>query len=80
VTEPSGPSARASRRGQTLVRGHALRCEGAGFVVNELGTPLRARGSQGRALCECGVLSPILTSGGERKRWHAAHKAGVRDA
>jgi len=39
----------------------------------------RHRGDMGRALCECGEMSPVLHSANERKRWHRdVHKPEVR--
>lgn len=32
----------------------------------------------GHAACRCGVTSPHLYSGAERRRWHKAHKAELR--
>lgn len=79
MSTPSGAS--RSRVGQTLVPGHALRHEGAAHAVNEDGQVVRVwEGRYGRALCSCGALSDLLYSGGERKRWHAQHKADVVSA
>jgi len=32
---------------------------------------------RGHAVCECGVLSPHLDAGSDRRRWHRHHKARV---
>lgn len=43
--------------------------------------PGRFRSDVGRALCECGEMSPVLDSAAERKRWHRdVHKAEIRRA
>lgn len=73
-----------SQRGTTIVRGHALRDEGAPY--DEHGRPRQTadggvqHGGTGHALCECGQLSPLLASDRERKSWHRGHKAEIRDA
>ena len=63
--------------------GHALWSEG--WPVEA--TPGRGQGWQaglwrngeGRALCECGEMSPVLESARVRKRWHRdVHKPEVR--
>jgi hypothetical protein len=69
----------------TRVKGHALRNEGAPFVVSETGDVVRVSAytyvmgtaGYGRALCECGAVSPLVDSAGQRQRWHRAHKAEV---
>lgn len=38
------------------------------------------RSGPGRALCECGEMSPVLESANQRKRWHKEHKEQVRSA
>jgi hypothetical protein len=40
--------------------------------------PLNHRSGPGRALCECGEMSPELPSANARKRWHGEHKEQVR--
>lgn len=65
----------------TRVRGHALCREGGAFDEN--GTFLGARlfyttiGGPGRAMCECGALSEVLSTTRQRQQWHREHKAAV---
>jgi hypothetical protein len=63
---------------RTNLPGHALQAEGAAYKRNGDGDLYRPRwnstGGTGMALCECGETSGVLESGGERRRWHAAHK------
>jgi hypothetical protein len=63
------------------VKGHGLRSEGAAYVVDKDGHISRTRynttGGLGRALCECGEMSPITNSSTTRKAWHRQHKAGM---
>lgn len=81
-----------SNIGQTLLKGHALRSEGAAFYrpactkldcfehrkhCSSTG-PQRMEAGGGHALCECGEQSEHLNSKGQRKRWHAEHKDAVR--
>lgn len=65
----------------TRVAGHGLRSEGAPFLVSETGDIVRVGGwgvgGRGRAWCECGELSPICDSAGQRRQWHRDHKAEV---
>lgn len=66
----------------TRVPGHGLRGEGAAHVYNVRGEIVREYGFSGvgglgRALCECGVTSPLLPSAGQRKSWHRDHKADI---
>lgn len=77
-----------SRVGQTVLPGHGLRGEGAAFVSYdcprcpdgfESGEP-SPWPFEGHALCRCGAESPHLLSGGQRKRWHSAHKDEVRSS
>jgi hypothetical protein len=70
----------------TRVAGHELQSEGAAFTPNPGGrrfNPVRVSSNTvsgvGSAWCSCGKLSPVLTSGGARKKWHADHKAEKRD-
>lgn len=59
------------------VAGHALKHEGAPYEVVD-DRPRRLFSTRvGMALCSCGTLSPVLQSGGQRKRWHREHKAKV---
>lgn len=55
------------------VSGHTLRYEGAPIEKGGAWTT----GGSGRAGCSCGAKSPVLDSGGKRKRWHREHKAEV---
>lgn len=66
-----------SNVGQTVLIGHGLKYEGAGFTEGP-GGMRRITGGVGFALCSCGERSPILGSGGQRKAWHRTHKADVR--
>lgn len=64
----------------TRVVGHALWYEGGAHDDN--GYPIDVggwvtRSGPGRAKCECGDLSEVLTSGAARRAWHKAHKAEV---
>ena len=67
------------------VPGHTLRSEGKPYkvlVVTEAGTQVSQRvydSKTGRALCSCGALSDLLTTDGQRKRWHRAHKTEIRE-
>lgn len=71
------------------VKGHTLRGEGMPFatadcqegrcnsrreVINYWGGGV---GGDGHAMCSCGATSGHLASGGQRKQWHADHKAMV---
>lgn len=71
----------------TRVKGHALRANGAPYLYDEWmrrytlrpeGTVVVVDGNLGRALCECGAVSPILNSRSARRVWHDAHKQDVR--
>jgi hypothetical protein len=53
--------------------GHGLHRQGDPV----LDTDPRLPGWSGRALCNCGAQSPILTSNRQRKAWHRRHKADV---
>jgi hypothetical protein len=66
----------------TRVAGHELRSEGAAFMPNPNGRRFNAVrvssntvSGEGSAWCSCGKLSPVLRSGGARKKWHKSHKA-----
>lgn len=62
------------------VSGHTLRNEGAAFERRD-GHHYRinvwSTFGDGYGLCSCGARSPILSSGGARKRWHREHKAEI---
>lgn len=60
--------------------GHTLRYEGAPFSAD--GTLIYdgmhvGTSGEGRAKCSCGALSPVLSSGAQRKAWHRQHKAAI---
>ena len=64
----------------SLVKGHALVAEGAAFDKEGDSTKRVRYGTvagRGRALCECGSVSPRLDSANQRKKWHREHKAEV---
>lgn len=63
-------------KGKTLLKGHALRSEGAAY--DDRGKPMRHDTGVGRAKCECGELSEHLPSRGQRKAWHRRHKDAIR--
>lgn len=67
-----------TRKGQTLMKGHTLRHEGAPYQFLHGTLVLQKSELIGRALCSCGVASEMLTSTRARKRWHVEHKAEVR--
>jgi hypothetical protein len=77
---PEGMTTRVRR---TNIRGHALRSEGAAHIPGkpeeEQSAWIRCRGHIGYGVCECGDASPCLWSAAARKRWHAEHKATIRD-
>lgn len=66
------------------IAGHALQNEGAPFnkarVRVRVSRSHSTTGGEGRALCECGVLSEPLYSAGQRKAWHRQHKLDVMRA
>lgn len=67
---------------RTNLPGHALIGEGMPHWIGADGEPYRlgpGTGGKGRALCECGEVSPQMNSGGQRRRWHRdEHKPAVR--
>lgn len=70
---------------RTNLPGHALQNEGAPYKRGEEGALYHAgrtlgTGGTGMAVCECGETSEVLESGGERRRWHIAHKEKIRNA
>lgn len=75
MTEPRGQGT------SSRVSGHALRHEGAPY--DELGNLIRrgwyytSTDGPGRALCECGTLSPEFSSRRRRRIWHRAHKQAI---
>lgn len=64
--------------------GHSLTSEGKPFAWSDVsGRYVRtypAHEKQGRGLCECGEVSPVMISDAARKRWHTAHKESARKA
>ena len=63
--------------------GHGLMNEGAphdsaGRLSSSNRFMVRSSGV-GRAKCRCGVVSDVLHSGAERKRWHVGHKKLILD-
>ena len=67
---------------RTALPGHALRSEGKPYRLSDPddgGLDVRAPGSGGYGLCECGISSGWLTSDGARKRWHKEHKEAIRN-
>lgn len=62
----------------TRLAGHELRYEGAPFngQRKRIGAGWSTSG-EGRALCSCGALSPVLPSANQRKVWHRQHKGLV---
>lgn len=65
----------------TAIPGHGLLNEGAPFMIAEDGQTIRrypyGTSGYGRGVCRCGEMSDLLHSAGQRRRWHAAHKASV---
>lgn len=68
----------AAKAASARVPGHALRAGGRPFATG--GRLMWLEGHAGRALCECGVLSPMLGSNAARRAWHREHKSAVRAA
>jgi hypothetical protein len=54
------------------VAGHSLLREGAAYSSE--GNLLMYRPRLGHGKCSCGEVSPLMSSGGARKRWHREHK------
>lgn len=66
--------------GKTLVSGHTLPDRGS-MVLRLEDCRACLNGSlthEGHARCSCGVVSPHLTSGRERQRWHGDHKGEIQ--
>ncbi len=79
----SGRIALRSFNPSTRLAGHALWSEGWPVEATpghgEGWRPGRRSADVGRALCECGEMSPVLDSVNERKRWHREiHKPEIR--
>ena len=66
----------------TRLAGHGLWSEGWPVEKTPGHGPgwrsLTRRAGPGRALCECGEMSPVLDSANKRKRWHKEHKEQAR--
>ena len=80
----SGRIALRSFNPSTRLSGHALWSEGWPVEATPGHSPgwrsLSHRSDAGRALCECGEMSPVLDSVNKRKRWHReVHKEQVRN-
>lgn len=64
--------------------GHELAHEGAAFKRGDRrgsNVPVNSGWSvsgTGYAVCSCGVTSPVLSSGAQRKQWHREHKDAWR--
>jgi hypothetical protein len=67
----------------TRLPGHVLWSEGWPVETTPGHGPgwrsLSRRAGPGRALCECGEMSPVLDSANGRKRWHREHKDLIRN-
>jgi hypothetical protein len=61
------------------IAGHALMNEGAAFDDSGIRAYhlYATTGGIGRAKCECGEMSEVLTSVGARQYWHRLHKEDV---
>jgi hypothetical protein len=60
----------------TRVAGHGLMGEGAPYDDNLMRRGWWAStGGEGRARCQCGAVSEVLSSASARKAWHRQHKA-----
>lgn len=64
----------------TRLAGHALRGEGKACTAHPTRKYELTHSSRGRGLCSCGGKSPVLTTNGQRQRWHRDHKQAIRDA
>lgn len=60
----------------TRLAGHALRLYGNPFESD--GTPASIYSRIGHARCECGAMSGVLTTQGDRREWHREHKQQIR--
>jgi len=60
-----------------IVPGHGLRSEGALHDINGRRVNPTGTSGDGRARCQCGVLSEWLTSAARRKAWNREHKQNV---
>lgn len=82
VAKARGAGLRAEAANRAAARSHAARIPGHALVAE--GAPFERRGHRligkgGRALCECGELSPPLANTSRRKAWHRdEHKPAVR--
>ena len=57
-----------------FLSGHTLWFEGAPHDAESKRIGWQVTGGTGSARCSCGELSPVLTSGQQRKAWHREHK------
>ena len=73
VDRPTDGSGARSNR----LAGHTLPYEGRVFDSRDPRINRLVNGP-GRAQCSCGEWSPDMPSTNARRKWHAAHKAGVR--
>ncbi len=74
-----GHALRLRGEGYLAVDCYRDRCStNVGHTTRQHNTPTvdSVRG-EGHAVCQCGVLSPHVATGADRKRWHRAHKARV---
>lgn len=53
---------------------HTLWNEGAPFSADRRRLNPGGVGGEGRAVCSCGELSPVLPSSVQRRAWHRRHK------
>lgn len=63
-----------------VLQGHGLMAEGAPY--DKHGNRMYANGTAGwgHALCRCGEMSGMISTGAGRKAWHRAHKKLVVQA
>jgi hypothetical protein len=61
------------------VVGHGMPFEGRGLSWSAAGNCFVVDAGSTQTRCECGEWSPPLPSVYARRKWHRAHKAGLRD-
>lgn len=67
------------RKGKRIrIVGHTLVLTGAPHKAGADTAWVLAEGKVGRAMCTCGMVSPILAHMTARKQWHAQHRRIVR--
>jgi hypothetical protein len=71
--------AQTKRDTGSRLSGHVLLSEGAAYSGKSR-VRYHGTGGIGKAMCSCGVSSPVLDSGSKRKQWHREHKEAVRKA